>query len=167
MQSIVSLYPIKPWTHVMCPHHTEKGGQVVIACHTSRGGERTWFMDQLGCYGPAASIVVLPSRHAKGNDDPVNYIRIVASSPEASQSMERSHLWWQQDPVCTGTSLGASSSTLTDLDDGMERRGDLSWGDRIFQILNLTEKSNGRDNLLIIDHSRGQYSNLYYRGRLN
>ena len=69
--------------------------------------------------------------------------------------------------VRTGTSLGASSSTLTDLDDGMERRGDLSWGDRIFQILNLTEKSNGRDNLLIIDHSRGQYSNLYYRGRLN
>ena len=98
MQSIVSLYPIKPWTHVMCPHHTEKGGQVVIACHASRGGERTWFMDQLGCYGPAASIVVLPSRHAKGNDDPVNYVRIVASSPEASQSMERSHLWWQQDP---------------------------------------------------------------------
>ena len=41
VQSIVSLYPIKPWTHVMCPHHTEKGGQVVIACHTSRGGERT------------------------------------------------------------------------------------------------------------------------------
>lgn len=69
--------------------------------------------------------------------------------------------------VHTGTRLGASSSTLTDLDDGMERRGDLSWRDRIFQILNLTEKSNGRENFLINDHSRGQYPNLYYRGRLN
>lgn len=78
VQSIVPFYPVKPWTHVMCPHHMEKRGQVVISCHASRGGERTWFMGQLGCYGPAASIVVLPSRHgshAKGNDDHVNYIR--------------------------------------------------------------------------------------------